>query len=1161
MTRINKIVMHGFKSFARRTELLFGEGFNAVLGPNGSGKSNVIDALCFVLGRLSSKALRAEKAANLVYNGGKTKKPMKQGEVSIFFDNSEKTFPTEDPFVKITRIIKQDGQSIYKINDQRRTRQQILDLMAVAKIDPEGYNIILQGDIVRFTEMHPEDRRMLIEEISGISVYEDKKKKALRELEKVEEKLKEAEIVLAERAAHLKELKRERDQALKFKELESRVKENKASYLYIQIERQEKKKAKLTKRIQEHEIKIKEFNDKIDSIKQIIEEKRKAIENITHEIEEKGEKEQVSMQREIEDLKVGLATNKTRIENCRNEIDKIIIRKKGFGKDLKELDGQIEELKSKREELEKEKPSKLGEINRLDSQLQRFKQDNAIEDAAEIEGEIERIEKQAEERQKEIEELRQEQQDMLRKKDSLEFQINSVDERIEKVHQIEEEHKDQIDELKNKKEELKNGIVDLNQRLNEDSSLAVQTDERKRKLAACQEELAKLNARNASIKENAIKSFAVKSILERKDKGVYGTVGGLGNVDSKYAVALEVAAGPRLNSVVVEDDGVAADWIKYLKKNKLGIATFLPLNKIKSRVVEARIKELAKKEGVHGFAIDLVSFDTKFKKIFSYVFGNTLVVEDIDIARKIGIGKARMVTLDGDMAEISGAMQGGSRKIKGTGFKERDVLKGIEGKTVEISEQAKALSSLESRRKENEDLITRLREKRAELEGEIIKGEKSLHLESGDIESSNQIKQELGEQVKEVDEELAKVEEKISGVNKELSQAKTDKQELRSRISEIRNPALLAELNTFEEKKTQLKEEAMQLEADIRNIGIEINDMKIPEKERMGNIIKQNNKELEGFEQEIKDLAEKVEEDRLTLQQKEKAAQEFQAKHKELFAKRNKLGDEIQQEEKGIDDLREGAKKEEIEMNTISLQNAEVKGKLAGLKEEFGQYEGVKINREKSEEELKKDIGKFEKMVQDIGSVNMRALEIYETVEKEYQSLLDKKDRLSKEKEDVFGMMKEIEGRKKELFMRTFDVINENFKNVFSALSTKGDASLELENPEEPFEAGLHIKVRIVGKKFLDIRSLSGGEKTLTALAFIFAIQEYEPHSFYIMDEVDAALDKHNSEKLSMLLRKYVENAQYIIISHNDAIISEADNLYGVSMNEHGISNVTSLKI
>ena len=230
-TRINKLVMHGFKSFAKHTEILFGGSFNCVLGPNGAGKSNVLDALCFVLGKSSSRDLRAEKSANLIYNGGKTKKPAKHGEVSIYFDNSSKVFPTDDKEVKISRIVRQNGQSIYKINDKAMTRQQITNLLSLAKIDPEGYNIILQGDIVKFVEMHPEDRRVLIEDIAGISVYEEKKHKAMLELEKVEQHLRETELILTERSTYLKELRKDRDQALKYKDMSDKIKQNKASYL------------------------------------------------------------------------------------------------------------------------------------------------------------------------------------------------------------------------------------------------------------------------------------------------------------------------------------------------------------------------------------------------------------------------------------------------------------------------------------------------------------------------------------------------------------------------------------------------------------------------------------------------------------------------------------------------------------------------------------------------------------------------------------------------------------------------------------------------------------------------------------------------------------------------------------------------------------------
>jgi len=232
-TRINRMVMQGFKSFAKHTEILFGGNFNCVLGPNGAGKSNVLDALCFVLGKSSSRDMRAEKSANLIYNGGKAKKPAKHGEVSIYFDNTSGVFPTEEKEVKITRIVRESGQSIYKINDKAMARQQITNLLSLAKIDPDGYNIILQGDIVKFVEMHPEERRTLIEDIAGISIYEEKKHKAMLELEKVEQHLRETELILTERGTYLRELKKDRDQALKYKEMNDNIKKNKASFLKI----------------------------------------------------------------------------------------------------------------------------------------------------------------------------------------------------------------------------------------------------------------------------------------------------------------------------------------------------------------------------------------------------------------------------------------------------------------------------------------------------------------------------------------------------------------------------------------------------------------------------------------------------------------------------------------------------------------------------------------------------------------------------------------------------------------------------------------------------------------------------------------------------------------------------------------------------------------
>jgi chromosome segregation protein len=1164
MTRINKIVMHGFKSFAKHTEVPFGPEYNCVLGPNGSGKSNILDALCFVLGRTSSKSLRAEKSANLIYNGGKSKKPSKQGEVSIYFDNSHKTFPTDAKEVKITRIVKHSGQSVYKINDKARTRQEIIELLNAAKINTNAYNIILQGDIVRFVEMHPLERRQLIEEIAGITVYEEKKHKALLEMQKVDEKLKETEIVLTERNTYLKELKKDRDQAMKYKEMNDRIKQNKASFLKIQLDKKEAEHKELAAKIEKSNCQLKKIEEEISKLKQINQEKKRQIEEITKEIEEKGEKGQIELNREVEALKIELTKISSRMETCKSEIAKISQRKQDMEATLKETEEKINNLNKKKSGLQEQIKGKQKERDEINNKLVEFRQKNKLDNIGDIEKNIEEIDQKSEELQKQIHTIREKQHSLIREKDKISHEIGFIDSKIKKVVDTEREHKHQIEELKKKRDEFKKSVLELNKCLDLDSDIALQLNSARKRIAKANEELAKLRARDIGRREFTYADIAVKKIIEQKNKkrGIYGTVAELGNVSSKYSLALEIAAGPRLKSIVVEDEKVAAECIKYLKQNKLGVATFLPLNKIKGKPITQKIAELAASKGSHGLALDLISYDKKFKNIFSYVFGDTIVVDDIDVARRLGIGAAKFVTLDGDLAELSGVMHGGFReKRKGMGFKEKDLIKDIEEYEAIISNLKEAIDVLEKKRAENEQKIAQLREKKAHLEGDIIKTEKSLHLEPSDIEVSKQQKKELEEKEKQIESEIQKVNIEISNCNSELTELKTQKQKLRSQISQLRNPALLAELNAFEEKLKELNEEIIQANSEIKSIDTQILNIYEPEKQKTRQIIRQLEKDKGEFSQEIRELANAVQEKKLVLGKKEEAAKEFYAKFKELFLKRNAINDGITKNENIINSKLSESRNLEVKNNTLSLKNAGIMAELSALKQEFQQYEGVKLDTTKNEQQLKNEINKFEKLREQIGSVNMRALEIYEEVEKQYKELLEKKDKLNKEKEDVLAMMKEIEGKKKELFMKTFNVVNENFKKFFSVLASKGEATLVLEDPENIFEAGLRINVKITGQKFLDIRSLSGGEKTLTALAFIFSIQEHKPASFYVLDEVDAALDKHNSEKFAKLIRKYSDKAQYIIISHNDAVISEADNLYGVSMDEHGISKIVSLKI
>jgi len=412
-TKINKIVMNGFKSFAKHTEILFNNRYNCILGPNGSGKSNVLDALCFVLGKSSSKSLRAEKAANLIYNGGKLKKPAKQGEVSIFFDNSKKTFPTEDNEVKITRIVRHNGQSVYKINDETRTRQEILDLLSIAKINPDGYNIILQGDIAKFVEMHPDQRRDLIGEIAGISVYEEKKHKALLELQKVDERLKETEIVLTERNTFRKELKKDRDQALKYKDMGDKIKQNKASYLKLQIDKKEKEKNELQIKLDETNQELSKINEKIGNLNKLNQEKRIQIEQITKEIEQKGEVEQVKLNKDVEELKIDVTKKNSRIDTIKNELSKMNNRKNDLRNSISEIENKIKELKTDKENMQKDISSKSKERDFITKKINDFREKNKLDNIGDIEKQVGEIDNKSEELQKEVQTTREQQHNLI----------------------------------------------------------------------------------------------------------------------------------------------------------------------------------------------------------------------------------------------------------------------------------------------------------------------------------------------------------------------------------------------------------------------------------------------------------------------------------------------------------------------------------------------------------------------------------------------------------------------------------------------------------------------------------------------------------------------------------------------------------------------------
>lgn len=1160
--------MKGFKSFANKTEILFGEKYNCILGPNGSGKSNVLDALVFVLGKSGAKGLRAEKTANLIYNGGKTKQPAKEAEVSIAFDNSAQEFGADiGAELVISRVIKETKEgasSDYLINGKKKTRQEVVETLEKARIDPDGHNIILQGDIIHLIEMSGIERRQLIEEIAGIGVYEEKKEKALRELERVDQRLNETQIILTERETYLKELKSERDQAMKFRDLQINLKRNKKTVLLAKMARNTKEREKYEGAIGKNREEVDRLTAEIEQHESGIRDAKAEIKAVNDEIERKGEKEQVQLHKEVETLKVEFAVKKGRVDFLAEQVEKVRTRREQLLKDNQELFDRIKYVEEDNDRIRKDIEAANAELRQIDERIKQFKKKHSVEDANRLDDQMTEIDKQVEKLQEELAKVVQERQELLREKDRTDIRIEQADEKMRKVLEAQKANKAQLDQLKGKQDAFKQATKELQAALAQDATLAGQVQNARQTVGRLTEELAKLQGQNAALKEGAAGGAAIAKVLAEKKRlrGIIGTVAELGSVKAEHQLAVEIAAGGRITSIVVEDDKTASECIEFLRAGQHGVATFLPLNKLKAPDADARVKALVGKPGVIGLAIELVSFDARYDTAFRFVLGNTLVVESLEVARKLGIGAARMVTLQGDMVEASGAMQGGYRaKSRLGGFQQKELTDRISRIETDLGDQESVLARVEQSRRDNEGAIERLRARKAELEGEIQALEKTLHIDSADTEMNKEEKKRLQHESADIEKRLDGIVERTSVANRELAGLKTRKQQLRDEITQMRSPAVLAQLASFDEKRTALITHVTELEGSRKTNAAQLGSVLGPEAERTKQILKTQDREIADFTKEREETLGKITVIEADLKVKEEQEKKFLAQFKDLFKKRETAARKSDDLEKKVGTAQLRIRELDGKNAGAGMELARARAELAGLEEEGRQLGEVEAFPDRKEEDCLVEIRQFERMLEGIGAVNMKALEMYETVEREYTELVHKKDRLGLERQDVLVMINEIDSRKKEIFMATFTILNQNFIRIFTSLSPKGEAFLEIEDEEKLFESGVAIKVRLTGKKFMDIRSLSGGEKTMTALSFLFAVQEHEPAHFYILDEVDAALDKHNSEKLAKLVRAYCKNAQYIVVSHNDAVISEADTLYGVSMNEHGITKVTSLKV
>jgi len=953
MPHIKKLVIHGFKSFPRETEIPFDRSMNVIVGANGSGKSNLTDSLCFVLGRLSVKSMRAARASNLIFAGTKTAKPANEASVSMVFDNSDKTFSLPEKEIILKRTVRRNGQSVYKINGQTKTRQEILELLAQAGIDPHGFNIILQGEISSFVKMHGEERRKVIEEVAGISVYENRKQKSLNELERTDNKLKEISAVLKERTSYMKNLEQERQQALKFKKLEETVKKCKASILSRRLEEKNSEKDKVDEEIHKKTGSMDKIRTIIGKTEEEIKRLNNKIEDINKKIQESSGVEQESLQSQITELKASIAGLDVRKENFQNQLITLENRKRELEKNIENSEKEIQEmLKSKGKSRGNDLKKKKEQLSEIEDKRKRF----------------------------------------YSKKSSLSVIEQRIEDKSRELNRIESEADSTLERLK----ELELG----------------------------------LHYKDSMEKNNSIILKLKQDIEEKRN---------LQEANEK---------------AVLESEKLIASSLRQIQE----------LEKIKKKVAEIDVCPLCKTKITSGHVHNIEEeSNSRIKEL----------KEEIESAEK--------------------------NKNEAWEIKESLIL--------DIKNISEELTQRQSDTLKLENL-----------------DERKLHLKN------------LQESRKKVQEELEKI--------------KKEKDSLEETVSGFSNLE-----DEYDSLKLEVDELARHEEVDY---GMEVT-LKQRELERMKLIVKQSIREKEELEQGIDEITEELEENIKEAEDKEEQEKIVQHKFKKMIEEKNALQDKIRLFETDVLKKQNDLRLEENDTNNFKIKIAEIKAQIEGLNEElreFGNIEIIKIPIPALQEKLQKTQG----ILSTIGNVNLRALEVYDELKKEYDAIADKVTTLEKEKEEILNIIKEIDTKKRRAFKRTLEDINTLFSRNFSQLSSKGEATLEPENNEELFEGGLDILIKVGKGKYFDVTSLSGGEQTLIALSLIFAIQEYRPYCFYIFDEIDAALDKRNSERLASLLKKHMRAGQYLIITHNDALITEATTIYGVSMQE-GISKVISLQV
>ena len=1159
---IKQLEIDNFKSFANKSEIPLLEGFTTISGPNGSGKSNIIDSVLFALGLANASELRAENLSHFI----STYTKRNEAFVKVTFGGMK-----DGQDLSIARKIRKSSQgyaSTYYINDSVTTLTNVHAELEKYNVTPNSYNVMMQGDVMGITNCSPKNRRKIIDEIAGVADFDRRIEQATNELTTVEQRVERSQVILDEVDKRLEQLKEEREVALKYQKLreektglEGQISKVRFFDLKKNIEKAHENILEFTKKKKEEEVKSKDLDERLTLIKSKFQE-------VSEVIKEKGEAHQLELKKQLE----GIKGEVDRKNNAHNYADKQIMdglrRIENARNGIESHKQKIADFNLKIQMKEDEIKIIEGNIAEKNAELKKI-----LEDMTGLNATADQHITKRNELRKTYESLQDKDNELIRKKLPLENDLKTLQAALEKT-------KKEIEELESLKAnftsnyDLKKTLVEQLQKEMEDFKLIQQNilhdlDITKNEIDDVNHDIQmairKISTMEAT-KQVAQSSFnsAIDTVMNANLKGVHAPLVKLGTVDKEYSTAMEVAFGGRMTHIVVDDEHVASVAIELLKSSGAGRATFIPLNKI----VKAPSRlNLPKDRGVIDFAINLVDFDDKYINAFYYAVGETLVVEDMECAKKL-IGKYRMVTLQGEIFEKSGSMTGGSQRRTGLSFSQNDdnELENFKNKLKELENKASALNR---KRQDLENKREDIRQKYSDSMNECANAKRELENMTRDYDNSEKLLAEKNQFV--IDSEP-----KIEACNKQLDKLAEQTVEVYDRMAEVQSQIEEVEKLINEQDLKDLKAKTEGVEAEIKRLDQKLMNAKNERKDFdreiafQENMILTNNEDIERTEANNKKLEADKERFTSEIEELNKKAETLEEQIKEIETKLGKLLEERDAIQADLNEIDKQKKDSLYEIEKIAEQIESFRARRRELEPQFDSARaelvnaGIEIDKlepvEISIEEITSQIQRLEKRMQDLGDVNMRAIAAYEEVQTRQQELKTQIDTLSKERKEILDRMSGYEQSKKEAFMKTFNNINENFKQVFHQLS-EGEGELKLENPDDPLSGGMTIEAQPRDKKLQRLESMSGGEKSLTALAFVFAIQRYMPSPFYAFDEVDASLDTMNVERIAQMVQNQSKNTQFIVVSHRKPMIESANRTIGVTQKEKGITRVTGVKL